>query len=89
MEHVQHSRGAKYKLLKVRDGGGGGGGGGDGGEKGSELNQSRAAGLGGQLAERTCHQPIGHACVLHQQVYKYVSCFTPRVRRDGPTQMGL
>lgn len=53
------------------------------GERGSELNQTKAAGLGGQPAERTCHQPIGHACVLHQQVYKYVSCFTLHVRGDG------
>lgn len=77
MEHVQHSQGAKYKLpMEMKRLGAAG-------EKGSELNQTKAAGLGGQLAERTCHQPIGHACVLHQQVYKYVSCFTPHVLRDG------
>lgn len=34
-------------------------------------------GWGGQPAERACHPPVGHACALHQQVYKYVSCFTP------------
>ena len=27
--------------------------------------------------------PTGHARALRQQVYKYVSCFTPRVRGDG------
>lgn len=77
MEHILYSLGAKYgllaeiKSLRVA------------GEKGNELNQTKAAGLGGQLAESACHQPIGHACVLHQQVYKYVSCFTLHVRRDG------
>lgn len=78
MDHIQHSRGAKIHAFRLKWG--------DcevAGEKGSEMNQSKAAGLGGQLAERTCHQPIGHACVLHQQVYKYVSCFTLHVRRDG------
>lgn len=78
MEHTQHSLGAKYRLLAeikslMKRAG----------EKGSELNQTKAEGLGGQLAESACHQPIGHACVLHQQVYKYVSCFTLHVRRDG------
>lgn len=56
MEHTQHSLGAKYRLLAeikslMKRAG----------EKGSELNQTKTEGLGGQLAESACHQPIGHA----------------------------
>lgn len=43
----------------------------------SRIKAGLLRGWGGQPAERACHPPVGHACALHQQVYKYVSCFTP------------
>jgi len=77
MEHTRLSRGATCRLLIEI-----------GRLKGGLLVKRVVSWIKAKLPGEgvswlsACHQPIGHACVRHRQVYKYVSCFTPHVRGD-------